>query len=60
MSRTIGFVIKIVKEENNITHTFPEYSDAFASFVFIELSNSSSSDDLTTPILLTESPKLIP
>jgi hypothetical protein len=23
MSRTIGFVIKIVKEENDVTHIFP-------------------------------------
>jgi len=34
-------------------------SNVFTSFVFIELFNSSSSDDLTTLVLLTKSPKSI-
>jgi len=36
MLRTTNFVVKIVKEENNITHTLLECSDALTSFVFIE------------------------
>jgi hypothetical protein len=36
MSRITCFVVKIVREENNITHTLLECLDALASFVFIE------------------------
>jgi hypothetical protein len=55
----IGFVVKIVKEENDVTNILPQCSNVFTSFVFIELFNSSSSDDLTTLVLLTKSPKSI-
>jgi hypothetical protein len=46
----IDFVVKIVKEENDVTNTFPQCLNVFTSSVFIELSNSSSSGDLTTKI----------
>jgi hypothetical protein len=56
----IGFMVKIVKEENDVTNTLPQCSNVLTSSVFIELSNSSSSDNLTTLALLTKSPKSIP
>ncbi len=60
MPRTSGFVIKIMKEENDVTHILLECLSILASFVFIEMSDSSLCDDLTTPDLLMKSPKLVP
>ncbi len=45
--RTTSFVVKIVKDEHKVLDTLPQCSNIFASSFFIELSNSSSSDDLT-------------
>jgi hypothetical protein len=36
MLRTIDFVVMIVNEKNDITHTLPECLYLFTSFVFIE------------------------
>jgi hypothetical protein len=43
---TIGYVVKIVKDKHKVLNIFPQCSDALASFVIIELSYSSSNDDL--------------
>jgi hypothetical protein len=47
MPRIVGFVVKIVKDEHEVFDTLLQFSYAFASSVFIELSNSSLNDDLT-------------
>jgi hypothetical protein len=41
------FVVKIVKDDNEVLDIFPQCLDIVASFVFIELFDSSSSDALT-------------
>jgi hypothetical protein len=48
MLGTTSFVFKIVKDEHEVFDTLLQYLDVSASFVFIELSNFSSSDDLTS------------
>jgi hypothetical protein len=45
--RTIGFIIKIVNEEHEVLDTLPQYSDIFASSIFIELFHFSLGDNLT-------------
>jgi len=59
---TIGYVVKIVKDEYEVSNILPQCSDVLASFVVIELSYSSSSDDLTplpsfikSPIVISQS-----
>jgi hypothetical protein len=47
MLGTIGSIVKIVKDEHEVLDTFPQCLDAPTSFVFIELFDSASSDDLT-------------
>ncbi len=57
---TIGiacFVVKIVKQQLEVDDTLPQCSDALASFVFIESSDSFSSEDLTPLPSLTKLPK---
>ncbi len=55
---TVSFVVKImVKQELKVDDTFPQCSNVFAFSVFIELFNSSSSEDLTPLPLSMESPK---
>jgi len=44
---TIGYVVKIVKDEYEVSNILPPCLDALTSFVVIELFYSSSSDDLT-------------
>ncbi len=44
---TTGSIVKIVKDEHEVLDTLPQCLDALASSVFIELFDSSSSDDLT-------------
>jgi hypothetical protein len=55
----IAFVVKIVNQETDINHIFLQCSNVLAFFVFIELSNSSSCDDLTPFPSSTKSPKTI-
>jgi hypothetical protein len=59
ITRIAGFVIKIVKQELEGDNIFPQCYDVFASFIFIELSDSSSSDNLTPFPLLMKLPKII-
>ncbi len=47
MPRIVGFVVKIVKEEHEVPKILLQCLNFFTSFFFIELSDSSSSDDLT-------------
>jgi hypothetical protein len=56
---TTGSMVKIMKEENDVTHILPECLNILAYPVFFELSYSSSNDNLKTPILLMKSPKSI-
>jgi hypothetical protein len=58
-SRTIGFVVKIVKHEHEVSDIHPLFSNKPSSFVFIELSDFCSGDDLTPHPLSTISPNLI-
>jgi hypothetical protein len=44
-----GFVVKIVKQELEVDDTLLQCFDAFAFSIFMKLSNSSSSEDLTPP-----------
>lgn len=53
-------MVKIVNEENNITHTLLECLDALAFLVFIELSNLESNDNLIAFTLSKKTPKSIP
>jgi len=55
MARTASFVVKIVKQELEVDNTLPQCSNVLTSFISIELSNSSSCEDLT---LLPSSTKL--
>ncbi len=47
MARIVCFVVKIVKQELKVDDTFLQPSNALASSIFIELSNSSLGEDLT-------------
>ncbi len=47
MAGTAGFVVKTMKQELKVDNTLPQCFDALASFTFIELSNSFTSEDLT-------------
>jgi hypothetical protein len=47
-------VVKIAKQELEIDNTFLQCSNVFASFVFVELSDSSSGEDLIPLPLLME------
>jgi glutamate racemase len=49
IARTIGSMVKTMKQELKIDNTLPQCSDALASSIFIELSNSLAGEDLTTP-----------
>jgi hypothetical protein len=53
-------MVKIVNEENNITHTLLECLEALAFSVFIELSNLESNDNLIALTLSKKTPKSIP
>jgi hypothetical protein len=55
----LGSVVKIVKQKIKIGHTFPQCFDPLSSFIFMELSDSSMGEDLTTPLSLTKSLKNI-
>jgi hypothetical protein len=59
MLRITSSVVKIVKQETNVNHIFLQCLNALAFFVFIELFNSSSSDDFTPFPSSTKSPKTI-
>jgi hypothetical protein len=59
MTRTACFVIKIVKPKLEGDNTFPQCYDVFASFIFIELSNSCSGDNLTPLLSLMKLIKII-
>jgi len=51
----VGFIVKInVKQELKVDDTFLQRFDALAYFVFIQLSNSSSGEDLTPFFSLSE------
>jgi hypothetical protein len=52
-------MVKIVKQETNVSHIFLQCSNVLAFFVFIELINSSLGDDFTPLPLSTKSPKTI-
>jgi hypothetical protein len=58
--RTIGFLVKIVKQENDVTHTLLQCSNAFTFFIFIELFGFSLGDNFTTFFSLMKSPKKFP
>jgi hypothetical protein len=47
MLGSVGSIFNIVKDEHKVLNTLPQCSHAFASSIFIELSYSSSCDDLT-------------
>jgi len=47
MARTIGYLVKIMKQKLKVDDVFPYYFDVLVSFVFIKLFDSSSSEDLT-------------
>jgi hypothetical protein len=47
MPGTTHSIVKIVKDKHEILNTLPQCLDIHASFIFIELTNSSSSDNLT-------------
>jgi hypothetical protein len=47
MARIAKSMVKIVKQKFEGDDILPQCFDAFASFLFIELSDSSSSEDLT-------------
>jgi hypothetical protein len=47
MPKTVGSIVKIVKNKHEVVNILPQCLDAHVSFVFIELSNLTSSDDLT-------------
>jgi hypothetical protein len=47
MARIAGFVVKIVKQELEVDDTLPQCSNVLTSFISIELSDSSSCEDLT-------------
>jgi len=53
-------VVKFVKQENDVSHTFFQCSNAFTSSIFIELFDVSSSEVLIAPLSFTKSPKTIP
>jgi hypothetical protein len=54
-----GFVVKTMKQEFEVDNTLPQCFDVIASSVFIELSNSSSGEDLTPlPLLMKLTKKL--
>jgi hypothetical protein len=46
--RTKGYVVKIVKNEHKVLNIFFPCSNALASFIFIELSDFSLGEDLTS------------
>ncbi len=46
MPKSIGYVVKIVKDEHEVIDILLQCLDIFAFFVFIELCDSSSCDDL--------------
>jgi hypothetical protein len=52
-----SYVVKIVKQENDVTHILLRCLNVLASFVFIEPFDSSSNDNLIAPP--TKSPKKI-
>jgi hypothetical protein len=47
MVGTTSSMVKIVKQEFKVNDTMPQCFDVLASFICIELSYSSSSEDLT-------------
>ncbi len=47
MTRIAKYVVKIVMQEFEGDDSLPQCFVVFASFIFIELSNSSSGEDLT-------------
>ncbi len=47
MARTAGFVVKIMKQELEVDDILLQCSNVLTSFISIELSNSSSCEDLT-------------
>ncbi len=47
MARIVDFVVKIVKQELEVDDTLPQCSNVLTSFISIELSDSSSCEDLT-------------
>jgi hypothetical protein len=55
-----SYVVKFVKQENDVSHTFFQCSNVLTSSVFIELFDYSSSEDLIAPPSLIKSPKAIP
>ncbi len=57
---TTSSMVKFVKHENDINHTFLQCSNTHGSSIFIELFDSSSNKDLIAPPLSTKSPKAIP
>jgi hypothetical protein len=60
MPTIVGSMVKIVKEEQKVCDIFAQCSNALASFVFIQLSNSSTSDNFTPLFLSRKSSKEIP
>jgi len=53
-------MVKFVKQENDVSHTFLQCSNTLTSSIFIELFDSSSSEVLIALPSLTKSPKTIP
>jgi cell fate (sporulation/competence/biofilm development) regulator YlbF (YheA/YmcA/DUF963 family) len=60
MLGTTSYVVKFMKQENDVSHIFLQCSNILTSPIFIELFDSSSSEDLIAPPSLTKSPKTIP
>jgi hypothetical protein len=47
MAKIVGSMVKTMKQKFKVGNTLPQSFDALTSSIYIELSNSSSSEDLT-------------
>jgi hypothetical protein len=56
MPRTTCSIVKIVKDKHKVMDILPQCLDTLASFVVIELFDSSSGDNLTPLLSLFKSP----
>jgi hypothetical protein len=52
-----SFMVKTMKQELKVDDTFPQFFNALASFTFIELFDSFTSEDLTPLLSLIKSSK---